>query len=203
MTENHTIKVILPNNIKFKYTYNKNITTFNNLINEINKYYIINYKPRIIINYPLKEIINYNKNDLLINYIENNIIINIKESNNNSDNNNDNDNSDNTHQSSEKVKRIIIDADNSCLFNCIKYLLDLNNKNVEELRQIIIDIILSDPIKYNTSFLGKIPIEYCSWIQQSTSWGGEIECKIITIIIIICCLLFVIINFIYFFSKYI
>jgi uncharacterized protein (UPF0128 family) len=76
-----------------------------------------------------------------------------------------------------KSKRHVIAADNSCLFNAIIKGKKLN-ETADHLREIIANIIKSDPEKYNSTFLGKDSSEYCQWIRRSSTWGGEIECLI-------------------------
>lgn len=41
------------------------------------------------------------------------------------------------------------------------------------------DKILSDPNTYSEVFLGRPVYEYCAWIQDDKSWGGEIEVSIL------------------------
>jgi ubiquitin thioesterase OTU1 len=38
---------------------------------------------------------------------------------------------------------------------------------------------LADPEHYNDVFLGRPVLEYCAWIQEDKSWGGEIELSIL------------------------
>ncbi|RHY37570.1 hypothetical protein DYB30_012468, partial [Aphanomyces astaci] len=42
------------------------------------------------------------------------------------------------------------------------------------------DKILSDPSVYNPTFLGRAVDEYCAWIMDDKSWGGEIELSILS-----------------------
>lgn len=77
-------------------------------------------------------------------------------------------------------KRYVIPADNSCLFNAIIKGKKLN-ESAHHLREIIANIITTDPVKYNSTFLGKEPVEYCQWILLPTTWGGEIECLLNTL----------------------
>lgn len=43
------------------------------------------------------------------------------------------------------------------------------------MRQIIAMEVASDHETYNEGMLGRPNAEYCSWIQQPSSWGGAIE----------------------------
>lgn len=78
----------------------------------------------------------------------------------------------------EPIRRII-PADNSCLFHALIKTKGLDLQS-DDLRDIVISIITSDIIQYNSTFLGKDPIDYCNWIRQSSSWGGEIELSILS-----------------------
>ncbi|RLN59768.1 hypothetical protein BBJ28_00003692 [Nothophytophthora sp. Chile5] len=42
------------------------------------------------------------------------------------------------------------------------------------------DTILTDPEQYSEVFLGRPVYEYCAWIQDDKSWGGEIELSILS-----------------------
>lgn len=76
-----------------------------------------------------------------------------------------------------------IDSDNSCLFNAFSYVYDKNNHNDSSslvLRNIIAQVISQNPIKYNTSFLGKSNPEYQEFIINPKKWGGAIELSILS-----------------------
>ncbi|CAM9835025.1 unnamed protein product, partial [Choristocarpus tenellus] len=75
--------------------------------------------------------------------------------------------------------RRIIDADNSCLFNAVGYSLRRTRKVGAELRRLIVDAVRGSPDFYTEAMLGKAPEEYCSWIINPSSWGGEIELSIL------------------------
>ncbi|CAK4250819.1 unnamed protein product [Aphanomyces euteiches] len=80
-----------------------------------------------------------------------------------------------------KFVRKVIAADNSCLFNAIGYCLGKGDKsNGPTLRNIVKDTILSTPSVYNETFLGRSVDEYCAWILNDRSWGGEIELSILS-----------------------
>lgn len=47
------------------------------------------------------------------------------------------------------------------------------------MRGLIRDAILADPETYSEVFLGRPVAEYCAWILDDKSWGGEIEVSIL------------------------
>uniref|UniRef100_K3X230 Ubiquitin thioesterase OTU n=1 Tax=Globisporangium ultimum (strain ATCC 200006 / CBS 805.95 / DAOM BR144) TaxID=431595 RepID=K3X230_GLOUD len=77
--------------------------------------------------------------------------------------------------------RRVVPADNSCLFNAIGYALGKGKTgNANVMRQCIKDTILANPDMYSDVFLGRPVYEYCAWIQDEKSWGGEIEVSILS-----------------------
>ncbi|KAE8895330.1 hypothetical protein PF005_g891 [Phytophthora fragariae] len=77
--------------------------------------------------------------------------------------------------------RRVMPADNSCLFHSIGYALGKGREgNGPMMRQLIRDTILADPEKYSEVFLGRPVYEYCAWIMDDKSWGGEIELSILS-----------------------
>ncbi|CAK1598470.1 unnamed protein product [Parnassius mnemosyne] len=76
----------------------------------------------------------------------------------------------------------IVPPDNSCLFTSIGFVLNGNvDTSVHTLmRQIIAMEVASDHETYNEAMLGKPNAEYCTWIQQPSSWGGAIEVAILS-----------------------
>lgn len=77
--------------------------------------------------------------------------------------------------------RKIIDADNSCLFNSIWYL--INNDDTFEgnnYRKLISQYIQNDSETYSEEILGKSPKLYSEWLLKLTAWGGEIEMNILS-----------------------
>lgn len=68
--------------------------------------------------------------------------------------------------------------DNSCLFNSINYILHRQSMESFQLRKLIADDILKDPVSYNEAILGKPVSQYCEWITKPNSWGGAIELAI-------------------------
>ena len=79
-----------------------------------------------------------------------------------------------------KFKRVIIDADNSCLFNALGYCLCNNTTLSDKFRNMIIQDINNNTDIYTNDILGKERNEYCKWLKQNTSWGGEIEMNILS-----------------------
>ncbi|KAI9921567.1 hypothetical protein PsorP6_000583 [Peronosclerospora sorghi] len=72
-------------------------------------------------------------------------------------------------------------ADNSCLFHSIGYALTRNREGMSSMmRNVIKDTIRSNPAKYSEVFLGRPVSEYCAWILDDKSWGGEIELSILS-----------------------
>jgi hypothetical protein len=77
-----------------------------------------------------------------------------------------------------KIVKRVVDADNSCIFNSVHYCINHNRDfKPKDMRQNIANFIMNRPEKYNESPLGRPPSEYVEWIQEPSSWGGEIECK--------------------------
>jgi len=48
------------------------------------------------------------------------------------------------------------------------------------MRQLVADVITSQPEEYNDAILGKPINEYCKWILDPNSWGGAIEIAILS-----------------------
>lgn len=74
--------------------------------------------------------------------------------------------------------RRYVDADNSCLFSSIAYLLDKDNFNISS--SLIYRLIIVDHIKENNideGMLGMSKEEYLQKISESDTWGGAIELK--------------------------
>eukprot|EP00980_Cylindrotheca_fusiformis_P029689 scaffold23708_cov152-Cylindrotheca_fusiformis.AAC.6 len=80
------------------------------------------------------------------------------------------------------VIRRVMDADNSCLFNSIGYVLEQTRSSQQPriYRAMVANAVLQDPITYNEAFLGRPTDEYAAWIQKPTSWGGQIELSILS-----------------------
>ena len=89
------------------------------------------------------------------------------------------------NQSNDSVKyrlieRVVIPADNSCLFNAINYCLNQSTDEPQMMREIIASTIESNPELYNSAILDKEPSEYCAWIMLKETWGGGIELSILS-----------------------
>lgn len=83
------------------------------------------------------------------------------------------------------MKRYEVPADNSCLFYSVYYALhgQINESTfnlAKKFRADIAKVVLSNPDKYNSAFLGKSTVDYSVWIQCDTSWGGGIELSILS-----------------------
>lgn len=79
--------------------------------------------------------------------------------------------------------RRVIDADNSCLFNAISYLMEKDRKQGAKLRKIIADVVRNRTDVYSEAVLGKTPKEYSDWILDPKHWGGEVEMFILSQVI--------------------
>jgi len=87
------------------------------------------------------------------------------------------------------AKRVIIPADNSCLFNAIGYLLEHPGADVDtvaaqsevqkRLRSVVAESVIAQPDVYSESVLGMTPQKYAMWIRDSAHWGGEIEIAVL------------------------
>jgi len=76
------------------------------------------------------------------------------------------------------IKRVVPD-DNSCMFHAISLCFEHSKPGkVEDLRNLIAKVILSDPINYNEATLQKSPEDYAKFMKQTNSWGGSIELSI-------------------------
>lgn len=83
-------------------------------------------------------------------------------------------------QTDGKIVRRVVNADNSCLFNSVGYVLEGHSRQkAASLRQLIADTVTQDTKRYNAVFLGKSPNEYKTWILKDESWGGAIELSIL------------------------
>jgi ubiquitin thioesterase OTU1 len=75
--------------------------------------------------------------------------------------------------------RVVIDSDNSCLFNAVGYVMRRSLREAPGLRRVIADVVSGDEFTYNEGFLGKPNAEYCAWIQDPKHWGGAVELSIL------------------------
>lgn len=76
----------------------------------------------------------------------------------------------------------IVDADNSCLFTSIGFLLSgkVDTTCGSYMRQIIAQAVHNDKETYNAGILGRDNDEYCAWIMLESNWGGAIEVSILS-----------------------
>uniref|UniRef100_A0A8C5LMX5 Ubiquitin thioesterase OTU n=1 Tax=Leptobrachium leishanense TaxID=445787 RepID=A0A8C5LMX5_9ANUR len=82
-----------------------------------------------------------------------------------------------------KIERRVVPADNSCLFTSIYYVVEggiYDPACAPEMRNLIADIVFSDPLNYCEAVLGKNNDEYCKWIRRDDTWGGAIEISILS-----------------------
>ncbi|XP_063307275.1 ubiquitin thioesterase OTU1 [Pelobates fuscus] len=82
-----------------------------------------------------------------------------------------------------KMERRVVPADNSCLFTSVYYVVEggiYDPACAHEMRNLIADIVSSDPSNYCEAVLGKTNEEYCAWIRRGDTWGGAIEISILS-----------------------
>ncbi|ORX62337.1 OTU-domain-containing protein [Hesseltinella vesiculosa] len=74
----------------------------------------------------------------------------------------------------------VMDDDNSCLFRSLGYVIkrDTSLTMAAELRQVVADVITTQPDEYTEVVLGKPRDDYITWIKRPNSWGGAIELAI-------------------------
>ncbi|XP_048354603.1 ubiquitin thioesterase OTU1 isoform X1 [Sphaerodactylus townsendi] len=81
------------------------------------------------------------------------------------------------------LARRVVPADNSCLFTSIYYVVEggvYDPACAPEMRNLIAQIVASDPESYSEAILGKTNQEYCDWIRRDDTWGGAIEVSILS-----------------------
>lgn len=81
------------------------------------------------------------------------------------------------------LARKVVPADNSCLFTSIYYVVEggvYDPGCAPEMRNLIAQIVASDPESYSEAVLGKTNQEYCEWIRREDTWGGAIEVSILS-----------------------
>lgn len=70
------------------------------------------------------------------------------------------------HAAGLVMRRRVVAANNSCLFNSLAYLLEGKRLDLsDQLRAIVASIILSQPDVYTEAVLEKVPADYCAWIM--------------------------------------
>jgi ubiquitin thioesterase OTU1 len=87
------------------------------------------------------------------------------------------------------AKRVVIPADNSCLFNAVAYLLEHNREDVDssavlrevqhKLRAVVAKEVVKSPEVYSEPVLGVPPGAYATWIADPAHWGGEVEIAVL------------------------
>ena len=78
----------------------------------------------------------------------------------------------------EPIRRFV-DADNSCLFSSIGYLIDHNNFNEMtklQYRQLLVNYLEDNEVENGMLEIPKP--DYIENIQNPTTWGGAIELKL-------------------------
>ncbi|KAG8450951.1 hypothetical protein GDO86_003293 [Hymenochirus boettgeri] len=91
--------------------------------------------------------------------------------------------SDSTVKTQPTIVRRVVPADNSCLFTSIYYVVEggvYDPAYAPEMRNLIAEIVASDPTSYCEAVLGKSNEEYCTWIRREDTWGGAIEVSILS-----------------------
>lgn len=79
--------------------------------------------------------------------------------------------------------RKVVPANNSCLFTSVYFVMEdgvLNLDCQKSMRELIASTVKNNPTFYSEGILGKKNKDYCDWIRNSTSWGGCIECMILS-----------------------
>ncbi|XP_050310069.1 ubiquitin thioesterase OTU1 [Anthonomus grandis grandis] len=78
----------------------------------------------------------------------------------------------------------VVPADNSCLFTSIHFVLngkiDDSGEAAPSLRKLVAELIRNDKVNFDEAILGKSVDQYCTWIQNDSSWGGAIELAILS-----------------------
>ena len=82
--------------------------------------------------------------------------------------------------SSKAVARRIVADDNSCLFSSIGYCVRQGRVAAADMRSLVAQAVVSDPVQWNEAILGREPSEYAAWILDSSKWGGSIELTILS-----------------------
>lgn len=82
--------------------------------------------------------------------------------------------------SGKAVVRRIVPDDNSCLFSSVSYCVGRGRMGASEMRSLVAQAVVADPIQWNEVILDKEPAEYAAWILDTSKWGGAIELKILS-----------------------
>ena len=81
------------------------------------------------------------------------------------------------------MQRKVMPSDNSCLFHSIAYV--CSNKTTgpaaaAHIREVVANLVASDPARYSTIFLGSPNALYQQHILNTDTWGGAIEMSILS-----------------------
>jgi len=76
---------------------------------------------------------------------------------------------------SGRAVRRVVDADNSCLFTSVGYVLNRDRVSGTALRGVVAAEILARPEEFPEVVLEMEPHKYTQWIQNPEKWGGAIE----------------------------
>lgn len=82
-----------------------------------------------------------------------------------------------------QLMRKVVPANNSCLFTSVHYVMENGVFDLDcqkSMRELIAKTVRTDPSTFNEAILGKKNSAYCDWIRNPTSWGGSIECMILS-----------------------
>jgi ubiquitin thioesterase OTU1 len=79
-----------------------------------------------------------------------------------------------TFNTYERLERLIVPADNFCLFRSISIIIG-ESVGWKDMRGLVASAITSQPEKYTNAVLGRPCSEYVEWIMKDESWGGGIE----------------------------
>ena len=80
----------------------------------------------------------------------------------------------------EPIRRYV-DADHSCLFSSIAYLMnreEFDDSSSYKYRMMIVEYLQNN--NCDDSLLGMSQVEYMNQIQELTSWGGQLETKMLS-----------------------
>jgi ubiquitin thioesterase OTU1 len=83
----------------------------------------------------------------------------------------------------DQLMRKIVPADNSCLFTSVHFAMTNGQFDLsvaKKMRDLIAKCVKENPVFFNEALLGKKNHDYCDWIRNPNSWGGSIECMILS-----------------------
>lgn len=66
------------------------------------------------------------------------------------------------------------------LFSSIGYVARGGRGAAPQLRSLVAEAVLADPVEWNEAVLGKEPAAYAAWITDRRRWGGAIELSILS-----------------------